>query len=221
MSSSSSASGVLVLELKGKLEPSQADFDQAAAYARDLRCYHRECWDRWCCRCWCPRARRAIAAGRTVFTSPAPMRWILVEKLAAPHRLRRSDRRGSSTSRVPPPSDAGRGGTRAVSSPELGPFPVPGPRPILPWSHIAAIVHHAASDEDPAAHPVTGVPGAGKTLVGLRTVHARYLDDLAVPRSTEPYGAGGVSDRQRAAGARYCNTNSAEPAAKARSLCAA
>jgi hypothetical protein len=29
--------GVLVLELKGKAEPSQADVDQAAAYARDLR----------------------------------------------------------------------------------------------------------------------------------------------------------------------------------------
>ena len=38
--------GVLVIELKGKLEPSQADLDQVAAYARDLRCYHRECWDR-------------------------------------------------------------------------------------------------------------------------------------------------------------------------------
>jgi hypothetical protein len=31
---------VLVIELKG-LTPSQADIDQAAAYARDLRCYHR------------------------------------------------------------------------------------------------------------------------------------------------------------------------------------
>src|SRR5688500_4874382 len=40
------AGGVLVLELKGKREPSQADIDQAAAYARDLRCYHRECWDK-------------------------------------------------------------------------------------------------------------------------------------------------------------------------------
>lgn len=34
---------VVVLELKGKLHPSQADLDQAAAYARDLRCYHRDC----------------------------------------------------------------------------------------------------------------------------------------------------------------------------------
>jgi hypothetical protein len=29
---------------------------------------------------------------------------------------------------------------------------------------------------------VSGVPGAGKTLVGLQTVHAHYLDDLAVDR---------------------------------------
>lgn len=29
---------VVVLELKGKTEPEQADLDQAAAYARDLRC---------------------------------------------------------------------------------------------------------------------------------------------------------------------------------------
>ncbi len=37
---------VVVLELKGKTEPDQADLDQAAAYARDLRCYHRHCAER-------------------------------------------------------------------------------------------------------------------------------------------------------------------------------
>jgi hypothetical protein len=37
---------VVVLELKGKVEPEQADLDQAAAYARDLRCYHKYCADR-------------------------------------------------------------------------------------------------------------------------------------------------------------------------------
>jgi len=31
--------------------------------------------------------------------------------------------------------------------------------------------------------PVTGTPGSGKTLAGLRLVHARFLDDLAVPRA--------------------------------------
>jgi hypothetical protein len=34
---------IVVLELKGKETPTQADLDQAAAYARDLRCYHRAC----------------------------------------------------------------------------------------------------------------------------------------------------------------------------------
>src|SRR5687768_12895103 len=34
---------VVVLELKGKRYPSQADLDQASAYGRDLRNYHREC----------------------------------------------------------------------------------------------------------------------------------------------------------------------------------
>ncbi len=34
---------VVVLELKGKTAPTQADLDQARGYARDLRCYHREC----------------------------------------------------------------------------------------------------------------------------------------------------------------------------------
>src|SRR5688500_637325 len=38
--------GVMVIELKGKKVPSQADIDQASAYARDLRCYHRECANR-------------------------------------------------------------------------------------------------------------------------------------------------------------------------------
>ena len=30
---------------------------------------------------------------------------------------------------------------------------------------------------------VTGLPGSGKTLVGLQLAHARFLDDLAVPRA--------------------------------------
>src|SRR5690348_6577797 len=37
---------VMVIELKGKVYPTQADLDQAAAYARDLRNYHRECENR-------------------------------------------------------------------------------------------------------------------------------------------------------------------------------
>jgi hypothetical protein len=48
---------------------------------------------------------------------------------------------------------------------------------------ITAIVHQAARTRTRHLVLLTGVPGAGKTLVGLRTVHARYLDDLAVARA--------------------------------------
>ncbi len=38
--------GVAVVELKGKSVSSDADIDQAHAYARDLSCYHRDCHGR-------------------------------------------------------------------------------------------------------------------------------------------------------------------------------
>jgi DUF2075 family protein len=47
---------------------------------------------------------------------------------------------------------------------------------------IAAIAHEAARTKTRHLILVTGVPGSGKTLVGMRAVHAHYLDDLAVPR---------------------------------------
>src|SRR5688572_16069766 len=37
---------VVVIELKGKAAPTEADIDQVQAYARDLRAYHSECADR-------------------------------------------------------------------------------------------------------------------------------------------------------------------------------
>jgi hypothetical protein len=47
---------------------------------------------------------------------------------------------------------------------------------------IRKIVHEAARTKTRHLILVTGVPGAGKTLVGLQTVHAHYLDDLAIDR---------------------------------------
>ena len=48
---------------------------------------------------------------------------------------------------------------------------------------VSAIIHEAARTNSRRLVLITGVPGAGKTLVGLRTAHAHYLDDLAVERS--------------------------------------
>ena len=48
---------------------------------------------------------------------------------------------------------------------------------------ISAIVHEAARTRTRHLVLLTGVPGAGKTLVGLRLVHSHFIDDLAVPRA--------------------------------------
>ena len=48
---------------------------------------------------------------------------------------------------------------------------------------ISEIAHEAAKTRTRHLLLVSGVPGSGKTLVGLRAVHAGYLDDLAVPRA--------------------------------------
>ena len=45
------------------------------------------------------------------------------------------------------------------------------------------IVHEAARSRTRHLVLLTGVPGAGKTLVGLRLVHSHFIDDLAVPRA--------------------------------------
>ncbi|MFN9112045.1 MAG: DNA/RNA helicase domain-containing protein, partial [Bacteroidota bacterium] len=49
-------------------------------------------------------------------------------------------------------------------------------------NQIETIVRGAADAKRRRLILLTGVPGAGKTLVGLRLAHAHYLDDLAVVR---------------------------------------
>jgi hypothetical protein len=175
---------VVVLELKGKIRPSQADLDQAAAYARDLRAYHRECHERDVIPILVPTR----AAGST-----ANHDGVLV---AAPDQLDRVVSEVASRS-------AGEG-------PSLGDFLADRaycPLPTLVqaarelffsktlreiWraraatdpavEAISAIAHEAARTKTRHLVLITGVPGAGKTLVGMRAVHSHYLDDLAVPR---------------------------------------
>jgi hypothetical protein len=48
---------------------------------------------------------------------------------------------------------------------------------------ITAIAKEAAATRTRHLVLLTGVPGSGKTLVGLQLVHAHWLDDLAVPRA--------------------------------------
>lgn len=175
---------VMVVELKGKTHPSQADVDQAAAYARDLRCYHRECAERPVVPVLVPtRARGYQQFMDGVHVAGPDALDALVTQLSAEHPRPLVDRARflaeSAYCPLPTLVEAARelfqsGELRVIHRARAATEPA--------VDEISRIIHQAALTKSRHLILVTGVPGAGKTLVGLRTVHAHFLDDLAVPR---------------------------------------
>lgn len=175
---------VLVLELKGKFAPTQADLDQAAAYARDLRAYHAVCQERPVSAVLVPTRGSKVPVMRDGVWVVGPEGLDdLVARLAneAPGpQIRLPDFLDAQAYRpLPDLVEAARElflsrtvreiwRAKAATDPAV--------------ETMSAIAHEAARDGRRHLVLITGVPGAGKTLVGMRAVHARYLDDLAVPR---------------------------------------
>ena len=182
---------VVVLELKGKDTPSQADIDQVFCYARDLRSYHAECAD---------RPVHAVLVPTRGDRTPREVDGVTV---VGPEGV---DRFLLECTRVPAPSPL---------TPEAflrrdayAPLPslVRAARDLFAREPLPRIKRARAATE-PAVHRVTeiarraaatstrhlmlltGVPGAGKTLVGRKLSHARFLDDLEV-RLVCPGGTG-------------------------------
>lgn len=177
--------GVMVLELKGKLAPSQADLDQASAYARDLRCYHRECHTRPVVPVLVPtRARGYLGEESGVHVSGPDTLDELIGRLTtdvlspAIDRSRFLDE--SAYCPLPTLVEAARelmrsGNLRRIERAHASTAPA--------MEAITEIVHEAARTKTRHLVLLTGLPGSGKTLVGLQTVHAHFLDDLAVTRA--------------------------------------
>ncbi len=177
---------ILVLELKGKADATQADIDQVAAYARDLRCYHRECADRPVHALLVPTRARGLIGSRQGVHICGPD--------ALDDMVRRLGRRGE----APVSRD------RFLAESAYRPLPtlVAAARELLRSGSLRR-VHRAAAATEPTVEYIkqvcveaartksrrlvllTGVPGAGKTLVGLQTVHAHWLDDLSIARDGE------------------------------------
>jgi Uncharacterized conserved protein (DUF2075) len=174
---------VVVLEFKGKSSPTDADIDQTHAYARDLRCYHDACHDQPVIPVLVPtRGTRIRTAARGVFVRGSA---VLPELLLAQAHA------AGSTVTLPD----------FLSADAYRPLPtlVEAARELFRTGDLRR-VHRAAAVTDGAVAAIaeiarqaaatgtrrlvllTGVPGAGKTLVGLRVVHAHMLDDLAAPR---------------------------------------
>jgi hypothetical protein len=176
---------VAVLELKGALHASQAALDQAFGYARDLRAYHAAC------------------AGRNV-TPVLLVRGAAAEAeehdgvyVVAPEGL------DSLLDRLAVPSEALLGVEEFLAPDAYAPLPtiVQAARELfhhreLPMikraraatdpalQYISSVAKEAAKTKSRHLVLLSGVPGSGKTLVGLQLVHAHWLDDLSVPRAS-------------------------------------
>ena len=173
--------GVAVIELKGKAAATAADVDQVHAYARDLANYHRDCHQRRVVSILVPTEMRgAVQRAGHVHVCP-PHR--LDELLAEVDAKSRSDRMDpdrflSADAYRPLPSliQAARALFNSRRVPRL-------------WRSLANtdaavdgihdIIREAAATRTRRLVLVTGVPGAGKTLVGLRMAHSEEPDRLA------------------------------------------
>ena len=175
---------VVVLELKGKSAVSQADIDQAAAYARDLRCYHSECADRDVVPVVVPtRARGDLGVqGRVRLVGPDALDGLVeelsrgaVEPAVPLEQFLREEAYRPLPSLVEAARELFHGGLRTIHRARAATDPA--------VTEITRIVHEAARTGSRRLVLLTGVPGSGKTLVGLQMAHAHFLDDLAVSRA--------------------------------------
>ena len=175
---------VISIEFKGKSHPLQADIDQAAAYARDLQAYHKEC-AKTTVKCLLILSQgfneTQTKGGVEIIGSEAFSRYCInfMDKKKMPVDLQAFL---SFESYQPLPSlikaarELFNSGTltrihRAATATE----------PTL--IECSSIIHETAKKKRRALILISGVPGAGKTLVGLQLAHAKYLDNLSVERS--------------------------------------
>lgn len=177
---------IAVLEFKSKGTPNQADLDQAAAYARDLRAYHRACHQRPVTPVVVPtRATDTISESDGV-TVVSPDRIAeLVIKLSS-----QAQETGPSLSEfladdaycpLPTLVEAARELFHSRTIREIW-RARSATQPAV--DTITEITKEAARTNSRHLILVTGVPGAGKTLVGMQVVHAGFLDELAVERES-------------------------------------
>ena len=176
---------VLSTEFKGKNMPLMADIDQAAAYARDLKAYHRDCASSTV------KCLLVLSEGFKEHESQTNVEIIgsgrltqfcmdCIEESSGQINL---DNFLSLESYQPLPSliKAARelfsSGTltrihRAAAATE----------PTL--EECSSIIHETAKNKRRALILISGVPGAGKTLVGLQLAHAKYLDELSIAKES-------------------------------------
>lgn len=179
------AGPVIVLELKGKRHALRVDIDQAAAYARDLKGYHRECADR-------PVLPALVlmhaATGRGLdgpveVLAPGELDAFVADASARLPGIRVPLERFLDPAAYRPLPSLVQAARELLESGEIRRIGVVDEKTRPTLDLISDIAREAARTRTRHLVLVTGLPGTGKTLVGLQLAHARFLDDLSVPRS--------------------------------------
>lgn len=175
---------VAVLELKGAPFPTRAALDQALGYARDLAAYHAACAGRSVTPVLLfrggnatpvlrdgvyvvgPEGLDALLEQLSVAGQPVidPREFLAADAYAPLPTIVQAARELFHKRELPMIKRA-----RAATDPAL--------------QYISDLAREAARTKTRHLVLLSGVPGSGKTLVGLQLVHAHWLDDLAVPRA--------------------------------------
>lgn len=184
---------VVVLEFKGYASPSQAAIDQVLGYARDLSAYHTACSGRTVHAVLVTRQGpgKAIKDSGVFLTNADNLDELLQE-------LSNKDKSQVPIDDFLKPDNYAPLPSIVQAARELfhhRPLPFikrarASTEPAL--EHISAIAKNAAETKTRHLVLLSGVPGSGKTLVGLQLVHAGWLDELAVDRGNGRTSAAAV-----------------------------
>lgn len=169
---------VLVIEFKNKTRVHLGDIDQVAAYARDLREYHSECHG-------LPVIPILLYLGKpteiqsdgVILTTPGQFAALVVrlakQYAANPPKLALSTWLQGRYEPLPGIVQA----ARLLFDRQPLPFIRRAQSAGIPQTvdHIIALCEEARQQRSRKLILLTGVPGAGKTLVGLQTVHNERL----------------------------------------------
>jgi hypothetical protein len=184
---------VVVLELKGYGIVKQEDLDQASAYARDLRHYHSMCRDRDVIAILVPLQRRGPweEMDDVLICGPDLLPGLLQQITAKSSATSLNSDEFLSGDYEPMPTlvEAARRMFEDGDLPNIRRARA-ATDPALETS--MRILKNAAETRSRKLILLSGVPGAGKTLVGIRLSYDRSTLSLAVPRLMKR--AGGIEE---------------------------
>ena len=176
---------ILSVEFKGKSQLLQADLDQAAAYARDLKAYHRECSkvNVECVLVLTLATDNLERRGNVNIISAGNLASYCTSSIQAEYNAVNLDDFLSDSAYQPLPTLI-KAARELFQSGSITRIHRAAAKTEPTLKECSSVIHTTASNKRRALILISGVPGAGKTLVGLQLAHAKYLDHLSIEQDS-------------------------------------